>query len=216
MAKKGAQERRGVTVLDRTDISLINGNVLAEINPEEYMMLPSGMILGDAESFLEQHRFYEASGHSIRHGRVVTLPKEKTITNSDMTTEVRVEVGDMVWWFYDVGNNAEVCKFEDKFYYILNYTDMIVLKRGDYIETLNGHLLCETEKRYAKSKFDVKHNAKNDTFLSASKGSNVSKLMTNFDRGSHKNGKVFFNVDLILSEVIVFFWHNEWLKTINI
>ena len=76
MAKKGAQERRGVTVLDRTDISLINGNVLAEINPEEYMMLPSGMILGDAESFLEQHRFYEASGHSIRHGKVVTLPKE--------------------------------------------------------------------------------------------------------------------------------------------
>ena len=156
MAKKGAQERRGVTVLESTDISLINGNVLAEINPEEYMMLPSGMILGDAESFLEQHRFYEASGHSIRHGRVVTLPKEKTITNSDMTTEVRVEVGDMVWWFYDVGNNAEVCKFEDKYYYILNYTDMIVLKRGDYIETLNGHLLCETEKRYAKSKFDIK------------------------------------------------------------
>ena len=55
-----------------------------------------------------------------------------------------------------MGNNAEVCKFEDKYYYILNYTDMIVLKRGDYIETLNGHLLCETEKRYAKSKFDVK------------------------------------------------------------
>jgi len=155
MAKKGAQERRGVTVLDRTDISLINGNVLVEIDPLEYMMLPSGMILGDAESFLEQHRFYEAAGHSIRHGRVVTLPREKTIKTPDIKTEVRVKVGDVVWWFYDVGNNAEVCKFEEKYYYIMNYLDMIVLKRDDYIETLNGHLLCETEKRFANSKFDL-------------------------------------------------------------
>lgn len=155
MAKKGAQERRGVTVLDRTDISLINGNILVEINPEEYMSLPSGMILGDVESFLEQHRFYEAAGHSIRHGKVVTLPRDMTVKNNDFTTEVRVKVGDMVWWYYDVGNNAEVCKYEDKFYYIMNYADMIVLKRGDYIETLNGHLLCETERRYAKSKFEA-------------------------------------------------------------
>ena len=156
MAKKGAQERRGVTVLESTDISLINGNVLVEIDPMEYMMLPSGMILGDAESFLEQHRFYEAAGHSIRHGKVVTLPKEKELKNSEFKTQVKVEVGDMVWWYYDVGNNAEVCKFEDKYYYIMNYRDMIVLKRSDYIETLNGHLLCETERRYAKSQFESK------------------------------------------------------------
>lgn len=155
MAKKGTQERRGVTVLDCTDISLINGNVLVEIEPEEYMMLPSGMILGDAESFLEQHRFFEAAGHSIRHGKVVTLPREKVIKTPDIKTEVRTEVGDMVWWFYDVGNNAEVCKMDDKYYYIMNYLDMIVLKRDDYIETLNGHLLCQTEKRFANSKFDI-------------------------------------------------------------
>ena len=96
MAKKGAQERRGVTVLDRTDISLINGNILVEINPEEYMSLPQGLLLGDAESFLEQHRFYEAAGHSIRHGKVVTLPREMTVKNNDFTTAVRVKVGDMV------------------------------------------------------------------------------------------------------------------------
>ena len=156
MAKKGAQERRGVTVLDRTDISLINGNVLVEIDPMEYMMLPQGLLLGDAESFLEQHRFYEAAGHSIRHGKVITLPREKELKNSEFKTQVRVEAGDKVWWYYDVGNSAEVCTFDGKYYYIMNYRDMIVLKRGDYIETLNGHLLCETERRYAKSQLEAR------------------------------------------------------------
>lgn len=141
---KGKQEARGYTVIDNLDIRPINGRVLVRVDRSQYLTLGSGLVLGDIEHITEEYKLYMPADHAIRHGEVVAIPTEKRIKTTQAYTDIVIKVGDLVWFDYYSGMNAELLKYNDDWLYLINYEDLILRKNGEDVEMLNGKLLADT------------------------------------------------------------------------
>ena len=65
-------------------------------------------------------------------------------SNQGMPWETSIEIkeGDMVWFDYFASVNCDVLKSKDRMFYVINYSDIYVGKRGDRVIPLNGYCLC--------------------------------------------------------------------------
>ena len=76
-------------------------------------------------------------------------------SNLPWETTLQIKVGDMVWFDYFASVNCTVLESESKVYYVIDYCDIFVAKRGDEIIPLNGYCLCEPIEVEHKSQFAV-------------------------------------------------------------
>ena len=119
--------------LDELPSRLVNGMVFIRVFPEMYEKVGS-FILGDLESIHTEKRRYNPVDHAVRFGEVAVISVKETAD---------VKPGDLVWFDYLSGINAKLFDVKGKYYYLLEYSSLIVRKRGDEVMPLNGMVLCE-------------------------------------------------------------------------
>ncbi len=66
---------------------------------------------------------------------------------------MQLQVGDTVWFEYLASVNCEVLLCGNRRFYIIDYRDLYVAKRGDKVIPLNGYCLCEPIKEEYESEF---------------------------------------------------------------
>jgi len=86
--------------------------------------------------------------NAIRHGLVYARPEKFMSIKSGRNktrwdTDLEVEIGDVVWSEHNAFLNAEKIQSEDEMYYMINYQDLIVAKRGEDVIMLNGRVMIE-------------------------------------------------------------------------
>lgn len=70
-------------------------------------------------------------------------------------TEIEIKPADMVWFDYFASVNCDVLVSDERAFYVINYCDLYVAKRGEEIIPLNGYCLCEPIKVKHESKYAV-------------------------------------------------------------
>jgi hypothetical protein len=98
---------------------------------------------------------YEKDAHSPRVLEVIRTPKDPLTFNKNMSsktlswkTNMELQKGDIVWVhslavIYDEYSTLVRIIVDDDVYFIINYEDLIVAKRGDKIICLNGYVLIQ-------------------------------------------------------------------------
>lgn len=83
--------------------------------------------------------------------RMVEIIKPPVMLTGDRWgTEIEIQEGDIAWISYLDAINCPALSYKDEDYWIVNYKDLRVAKRGDQIIPLNGYIICREIKREHK------------------------------------------------------------------
>lgn len=97
------------------------------------------------------------SQNANRYGVVRQVPKQlKRYRNHLWQTTVEVQEGDLVWFDFLTAENCDMIKTDTSLYYLMDYFELYVVKRGEDIICLNGYCLFETVEDEVKSKLAIK------------------------------------------------------------
>lgn len=130
--------------VDIERLCVTNNNVLIRVDvlPEDGYVLNSGIIIAGS-------RFNEA-GHVARFGVVEKVPEKLKIRGEhefagamEWGTEMELLVGDVVFFGKMASANSPALIYEDRVYYLINYSEIILTKRNDTIIPLNGYAIVE-------------------------------------------------------------------------
>lgn len=95
---------------------------------------PSGAPVHETDWLLSQN--------AQRTGVIRQVPKSiKHERNHLWGTTVEVQEGDSVWFDYMMAENCDIINTEERLYYIMDYFDLHLVKRGDKVIMLNGYCL---------------------------------------------------------------------------
>jgi co-chaperonin GroES (HSP10) len=103
-----------------------------------------------SRGFFTGNTSWDNSGGTItRYGQIIALPKKLKFLNKpkgfgiEWTTTIEAKVGDIAFWGIMEGANCPVLSVGDANYYLVNYGEIRLLKRGEEIIPVNGFVLLE-------------------------------------------------------------------------
>jgi len=127
---------------------MLNNRVLVRVDnlPDdgvEYKAKNLNIILAGSE--------WNESARVARYGEVVMVSdmlKNRTADNDseammEWGTEMELEVGDAVWFGIMSSANSEILYVGDDMYYVMPYSRIMVVRRGDDLIPINGYCLLE-------------------------------------------------------------------------
>jgi hypothetical protein len=140
-----------------SDIKLINGNCLVEIEGRFYQSTESGIDVGNTA--------YNKSDHTIRYGKLTRMPNAFNWDKALWRTDYFPDEGDEVWFDYlDAKDTTEV-REDGKLYIILPFKSLILARnslRG--IKVLNGYLLAKKQPIKENNPLDFKQRYYDDIY----------------------------------------------------
>lgn len=118
---------------------MVGNRVLVKVPfvPDDGYTLDSGIVVAGSK--------WNEADHVARFGEVVSVPDTLVygVNELNWKTEMEVEPGDSVFWGIMAGANAPVIHVGDDLFYVMNYSDLIMRKRGDELYPLNGYAILE-------------------------------------------------------------------------
>ena len=138
--KKNAWERYlEYEIQDWDRFRIPHNRVLVEIDPQEYETTVGGILVVKDTNL---------AAHATRRGVVRKLPHSLVCTINEGTTmpwecDMDLQVGDEVYMTAQDSYNCYTFTYEDKVMKLVDYSGLLLAKRGEDIAMLNGYLLIE-------------------------------------------------------------------------
>ena len=145
------------------------------------------------------------AGLCTRFGEVVKLPKALTFRKNssesgmEWQTEMEAKIGDIAYWGIMEGTNCPVIKCGDDVFFLVDYGEVRLIKRGEEIIPVNGFILLEEVVANVKSSLITPDSAKK-----TNKRKGVVKYLGKRNKCYYPETELVDPVDIKVGDVVLF------------